>query len=206
MIRLELHPENPQQRALKKAAEIVANGGLIIYPTDTQYGIGCDLYNKNALEKLYHLKHKSKFDPISVMVSDIREASKYAKISNYAYRVLKHCTPGPYTFILPASREIPRVMLSRRKEVGIRLPESEVCLELVKLLGNPLVNTSVTFHEDEVLNDPDEIATRYGNDVDVFLDMGWLEEVEESTIVSLLENEPEILRRGKGDPEKVFER
>ncbi len=205
MIRLTIHPENPHRRYITQAVEVIKEGKLIIYPTDTVYGIGCDLYNKRALEMLYKLKKKSKFDPISVVVRDIRQASQYARISNFAYRILRHCLPGPYTFILPATREIPRIMLSKRKEVGIRIPDCNVSRELVAELSHPLVNTSVSISADELLNDPDEIEARYQHDVELMLDVGWLPDAAESTVVSLIGDEITILREGKGSLERLFE-
>ncbi len=205
MIRLTIHPENPHRRYITQAVEVIKEGKLIIYPTDTVYGIGCDLYNKRALEMLYKLKKKSKFDPISVVVQDIRQASQYARISNFAYRILRHCLPGPYTFILPATREIPRIMLSKRKEVGIRIPDCNVSRELVVELSHPLVNTSVSISAEELLNDPDEIEARYQHDVELMLDVGWLPDAAESTVVSLIGDEITILREGKGSLERLFE-
>lgn len=187
------------------AVEVLQNGGLIIYPTDTVYGIGCDLYNKGALQRIYTLKKKSKFDPVSIIVKDIQQASLYARISNYAFKIMKHCLPGPYTFILPSTREIPKTMLSKRKEVGIRIPDNEVCHTLIENMNHPLVNTSVNMNPDELINDPEEIERRYQNSVDMMLDADWLHEAHESTVVSLINDEVVILREGKGDVQKLFE-
>ncbi len=205
MMRFSVHPENPHHRYIAKASEALERGALIIYPTDTVYGIGCNPHNKNALERIYRLKQKSKFDPVSLIVKDIRHASQYARISNFAYRVMRHCLPGPYTFILPATREIPRIMLSKRKEVGIRIPDCNVSLALVEVFQRPLVNTSVNLTADELLNDPDVIEQRFRNEVEIMLDAGWLPDARESTIVSLVGDEIEILREGKGDIERLFE-
>jgi len=183
MLRFKVHLENPHRRSIEKAREVLENDGLIIYPTDTVYGIGCSLYNKRALERLYRLKCKSKFDPVSIIVQDIRQASQYAKISNSAFRVLRHCLPGPYTFILPATREIP-----------------------INALQKPLVNTSVNLEAGKLLNDPDEIEKIYNHLVDLMLDAGWLSEAEESTICSLVNDEINVLREGKGDIYKLFEK
>jgi tRNA threonylcarbamoyl adenosine modification protein (Sua5/YciO/YrdC/YwlC family) len=204
MIRFKIHPENPNIRSIKKAVEVLKGGGLIIYPTDTVYGIGCNLYIKSALEKLYRLKGKSKFDPVSIIVKDIRQASFYAKISNYSYRVMKHCLPGPYTFILPATREIPKIMLSKRKEVGIRIPDFNVCRELINSLEKPIVNTSVNLNADLMLNNPEEIERQYLHKVDLMLDVGWLSDAIESTVSSLVGDNLNILREGKGDISKLF--
>jgi tRNA threonylcarbamoyl adenosine modification protein (Sua5/YciO/YrdC/YwlC family) len=204
MIRFKIHPKNPNIRSIKKAVEILENGGLIIYPTDTVYGIGCSLHIKNALEKLYRLKGKSKFDPVSIIVKDIQQASQYVRISNYAYRVMKHCLPGPFTFILPATKEIPKIMLSKRKEVGIRIPNFSVCSTLLTSLEKPIVNTSVNLDHEAMLIDPDEIEKVYYNKVDIMLDVGWLHEAIESTVTSLIEDELTILREGKGNISKLY--
>ncbi|MEJ2636696.1 MAG: L-threonylcarbamoyladenylate synthase, partial [Calditrichia bacterium] len=150
MNRYFVHPENPNKRSVDKAIEVLENSGIIIYPTDTVYGIGCNLYDKRALERVYRLKGKSKFESMSLIVKDIRQASTYARISNQAYHTLRHCLPGPYTFILPATREIPKAMLSKRKEVGIRIPDNNVCHLIIEEFGNPLVNTSVNVTHDEL--------------------------------------------------------
>ncbi|OPX33139.1 threonylcarbamoyl-AMP synthase [candidate division KSB1 bacterium 4484_188] len=202
---VEIHTENPNPRTINQAVKVLENGGLLIYPTDTVYGIGCNVYNKKALEHLYRLKGKSKFDPVSLVVLNIQQASRYARISNFAYRILRHCLPGPYTFILPATREIPKLMLSRRKEVGIRIPDCNVSKALLEALNYPLVNTSVSMSAEELLNDPVEIEDRYYSEVSMFLNAGWLPNPIESTIVSLVNDEVEVLREGKGDINRLLE-
>jgi len=204
MVRYQVHLENPHKRSIQKALEALHAGGIIIYPTDTVYGLGCSIYQKNAIEKIYKIKGKEKYEPMTLICSDISEVAKYARISNIAFRIMKRCTPGPYTFILPATREIPKLMLSRRKEVGIRIPNSRVCRELLKEMGHPLVNTSVNRSPEELLNMPEEIMEIYDHWVDVFLDAGPLPEAMESTVVSLIYDEIEILREGKGDISKLF--
>lgn len=205
MIRLQMHRDNPHSRYIAKAVEILQEGGVIVYPTDTVYGIGCNLYNKKALERIYRLKGKSKFDPVSLILKDIPQASQYVRISNFAFRLIKRCFPGPYTFILQATREIPKTMLTKRKEIGIRIPENTVCKTLLEAFQNPIVNTSVTSDSKELLTDPDEIAERFVNDVDVMLDAGWLPDARESTVVRLVDDELSILREGKGELGKLFD-
>ncbi len=205
MLRLPVHVMNPHKRSIMNAIKALENGELIIYPTDTVYGIGCNLYNKRALERLYVLKKKSKFDPISLIVENIKEASLYARISNFAFRILRHCLPGPYTFILPSTREIPKIMLSKRKEVGIRIPDNTVCSTLLKNFEYPLVNTSVNIEVGELLNDPDEIERIYKNNVALMLDAEWLPDAEESTVVSLIDDKIDILREGKGNVQKLYD-
>jgi tRNA threonylcarbamoyl adenosine modification protein (Sua5/YciO/YrdC/YwlC family) len=204
MVRFHVHIKNPHRRIILGAVNALENGELIIYPTDTVYGIGCSLYDKKALERLYKLKKKSKFDPISIIVGDIKQASSYARISNFAFRTLKHCLPGPYTFILPSTREIPRIMLSKRKEVGIRIPANAICQAILENFKYPIVNTSVNLHPNELLNNPDEIERIYHNEVEVMLDAEWLPDAVESTVVSLINDEITILRDGKGDVQNLF--
>jgi tRNA threonylcarbamoyl adenosine modification protein (Sua5/YciO/YrdC/YwlC family) len=205
VVRFHIHQKNPHKRIILNTTRLLEEGGLVIYPTDTVYGIGCNLYDKSALQRVYNIKHKSKFDPISVIVKDIRQASNYSKISNFAFKIMKHCLPGPYTFILPSSREIPRIMLSKRKEVGIRIPDSEVCQAILENFKYPLVNTSVNVNPDEILNNPDTIEQRYRNDVDLFLDADFLPDAQESSIVSLINDEIKVLREGKGDINKLYD-
>ncbi|NOX38541.1 MAG: threonylcarbamoyl-AMP synthase [Calditrichaeota bacterium] len=204
MIRFKVYPENPHQRSINKAVEALENGQLIIYPTDTVYGIGCSLYKKHALEAIYRLKGKTKFEPISLICESIQQASQYARISNFAFRILKRCFPGPYTVILEATREIPKLMLTRRKEVGIRIPDNRIVMAMVHTLGHPLANTSVNIEEGELLNDPEEIMQRYAHHAEVFLDAGPLPDAEESTIIKIIHDEVEIIREGKGSIERVL--
>ena len=205
MIRFKIFPANPHHRAINKAVEALEEGKLIIYPTDTVYGLGCNPFDKNALASIYRIKGKSKFDTVSLIVKDIRQASQYARISNFAYRVLRHCLPGPYTFILPATREIPKIMLTKRKEVGIRIPISPVTDALLEAFRKPLVNTSVNMTGQGFLYDPDEIAKIYQHEVALMLDAGFLEEPIESTVVSLINDEITVLREGKGDLSRLYE-
>jgi len=203
MIRYRVHLENPHRRSIQKAIEALENGQLIIYPTDTVYGIGCSINNKSAIENIYRLKGKSKFDPMSIVCSSIRQASTYVKISNHAYKILRRCFPGPYTFILEATREIPRLMLSKRKEMGIRIPDNRVAIETVNVLGHAILNTSVNIEGNEILNNPDAIADRFYRRVEIMLDGGILPDAEESTVISLVNDSLEVIRAGKGDLQKL---
>ena len=203
MIRYRVHLENPHTRSIQKAVEALESGQLIIYPTDTVYGIGCSINHKNAIENIYRLKGKSKFDPMSIICSSIQQASTYVKISNYTYKILRRCFPGPFTFILEATREIPRLMLSKRKEIGIRIPDSNAAIETVKTLGHALLNTSVNIEGNEIMNDPDVIADRFYREVEIMLDGGILPDAEESTVIRLVNDTLEVLREGKGDLDKI---
>jgi len=194
----ELHPETPQMRFINKAVDILKKGGVVIYPTDTVYGIGCDIFNKEALERVFDIKQDSGTKLFSFVCSDLKDIAKYAKVSDYAYRAMKHLLPGPYTFILPAAREVPKKLWSKRKTVGIRVPNHTVALTLAQELGNPIISTSVTNRRGEILYDPIEIKTIFNTQIDLMLGAGNLQG-EPSTIIDLSNEEPEIVRQGAGD-------
>lgn len=194
----ELHPENPQLRYINKAVDILKNGGVIIYPTDTVYGIGCDIFNKEALERIFLIKNDSSSKLFSFVCSGLKDIAKYAKVSDYAYRTMKHLLPGPYTFILPAAREVPKKLWSKRKTVGIRVPNHSITLEIVKQLGNPIISTSTTNRIGEVLIDPFEIKNIFNSQVDLMLASGNLSG-NPSSVVDLSDDTPEIIREGAGD-------
>ncbi len=194
----ELHPDNPQKRYINKAVEVLRNGGVIIYPTDTLYAFGCDIFNKDALERIYMIKNEPTSKLYSFVCPDLKDISKYAKVSDYAYKKMKKLLPGPYTFVLPASREVPKKLWTKRKTVGIRIPANPVALELVKELGHPILSTSVTNRLGETYHNPEEIKNVFGFAVDLMLAMGTLDG-EASTIVDLSGEEPEIIREGAGD-------
>jgi len=194
----ELHPLTPQLRFINKAVEVLKNGGVIIYPTDTVYGIGCDIFNKEALDRVFAIKQDSGTKLFSFVCADLKDISKYAKVSDYAYRTMKHLLPGPYTFILPAAKEVPKKLWSKRQTVGIRVPQHNVALRLVKELGHPVVSTSVTNRKNEIVYDPDEIRTIFNTQVDLMLASGNLQGGV-SSIVDLSDDVPEIIREGAGD-------
>lgn len=194
----ELHPETPQMRFINKAVEILKSGGVVIYPTDTVYGIGCDIFNKEALERVFDIKQDSGTKLFSFVCSDLKDIAKYAKVSDYAYRAMKHLLPGPYTFILPAAREVPKKLWSKRKTVGIRVPNHTVALTLARELGNPIISTSVTNRKGEILFDPLEIRTIFNLQIDLMLGAGNLQG-QPSSIIDLSNEEPEIVREGAGD-------
>lgn len=136
---IRMHPENPQGRHTTRAVEILKNGGVIIYPTDTVYGIGSSVFDKNAIERIYQIKKQDMHKPFSFVCSDLSHISEYARVSNPAYRLMKGLIPGPYTFVLPAARlkHLPKSMVSKRKTVGIRVPDNRICMAIVKKLGHP---------------------------------------------------------------------
>jgi tRNA threonylcarbamoyl adenosine modification protein (Sua5/YciO/YrdC/YwlC family) len=194
----ELHPVTPQMRYINKAVEVLKEGGVIIYPTDTVYGIGCDIYNKKALERVFDIKQDSGTKLLSFVIPDLKEIARYAKVSDYAYKSMRHLLPGPYTFILPAAREVPKKLWSKRQTVGIRIPKHNVALTLAKELGNPIISTSVTNRKGLVLYNPLEIKMIFNTQVDLMLASGNLQG-EPSSIIDLSSDTPEIIRFGAGD-------
>ena len=194
----ELHPQNPQQRYINKAVEVLRNGGIIIYPTDTVYGLGCDIFNKDAVEQIYMIKNETDTKLFSFLCSDLKDISKYAKVSNFAYKSMKKLIPGPYTFVLPAAKDVPKKLWTKRKTVGIRVPDNEIARILVSELGNPIISTSATTRKGELIFDPIELRTVFNNSVDLMLSMGALNGVP-SSIIDLSGDEAEIIREGSGD-------
>ncbi len=202
---VKIHPENPEPRLIRKAADIMSVGGIVIYPTDTVYGLGCSVENKNAIERIHLIKRQRTDKPFSFICSDLTHISEYARVSNAAFKIMKHLIPGPYTFILPAGRmkTLPKILVSRRKSVGIRVPDNRVALDLVKELGHPILSTSVTTEEGEVLNDPAVIGEHFNNIVDMIMDGGVLTS-EPSTILDLTEESPVLVRQGAGDVSMIL--
>ncbi len=194
----ELHPNNPQQRYINKAVETLKNGGVIIYPTDTVYGLGCDIFNREAVERIYMIKNETDTKLFSFLCSDLKDISKYAKVSNFAYKSMKKLIPGPYTFVLPAAKEVPKKLWTKRKTVGIRVPDNEIARILASELGNPIISTSATTRKGDLIFDPIEIRTVFNNSVDLMLSMGALSGTV-SSIVDLSGEEAEIIREGSGD-------
>lgn len=194
---LHIHLKNPQTRFINRAVEILRNGGVIIYPTDTVYGLGCDIFQKKAIERIYQIKPLLKDKPLSFICADLKDIATYAKVSTQVYRFLKYAFPGPYTFILPAAREVPKKLWSKRKTVGIRVPDNLVAQTLAKELGHPIVSTSVTDEKGEILNDEESIVKHYGKLVDLILYSGPLSTLP-STIIDFSGEEPEIVREGAG--------
>ena len=194
----ELHPVTPQMRFINKAVEVLKSGGVIIYPTDTVYGIGCDIFNKEALKRVYSIKQDAGTKLFSFICPNLKNIAKYAKVSDYAYRVMKKLLPGPYTFVLPAAREVPKKLWTKRDTVGIRVPDNNIALTLVKELGNPIISTSVTNRKGEILYNPEEIQAIFNSQVDLMLSCGPLSG-KPSSIVDLSKDEAEVLREGAGD-------
>ncbi len=200
---ISINPDNPQQRSIKQAVNIIRDGGVIAYPTDTHYGIGCDIMNKKAIKKIYTLKQRNESKPFSFICSDLTNISMYAKVTNYAYRTMKRLLPGPYTFVLEGSKLVPNIMLTKRKTAGIRVPDNNICIDLVKELGNPIISTTAKTKEGEAMYDPSLIDDYFKKNLDMVIDGGPVP-TESSSVISLINDEPEILRKGIGDV-SIFE-
>jgi tRNA threonylcarbamoyl adenosine modification protein (Sua5/YciO/YrdC/YwlC family) len=194
----ELHPINPQIRFITKAVDVLKSGGIIIFPTDTFYGLGCDLFNRDGMEQILRIKGESDTKLFSFICSDLKDIAKYAKVSDYAYRTMKHLLPGAFTFILPAAKAVPKKLWSKRKTVGIRVPNHAVTLQIVQELGNPIISTSVTTRLGEPLTNPAEIKNLFYSRVDLMLTSESVS-FEPSSVVDLSGEEPEIIREGAGD-------
>ncbi len=195
----KINPENPQLRLIEQVVKQMKSGAIICYPTDTGYGIGCDLFDQRAIKRIIQLKKRPKKKPFSFMCSDLTHISQYAHVSNSAYRLLKRNLPGPYTFVLPGSKLVPRIMATKQKTVGIRVPAHPICKLLIQTVGNPIINTSVLLDDEEnSLSEPFEIEQYLTNRVDIIIDGGRIFP-DPSSIIDLTGDFPEVLREGKGD-------
>lgn len=199
---LEIHPQNPEPRLIRQAADILLSGGVIIYPTDSTYALACHIGDKNALEKIRRIRQLSDKHNFTLMCRDLSEISSYARVSNSAYRLLKAYTPGPYTFILAATAEVPRrLMHPKRKTIGLRIPDHPVSLALLEAVGEPVMSTSLILPDDEhPLSEIYEIEERMGRLVDLIIESGACG-IEPSTVIDLVDGVPQVIRVGKGDPE-----
>jgi len=195
---LEIHPEHTQPRLINRVVTCLRDGGIIAYPTDTTYGIGCSIFNKKGIERIYRMKQREHKKPFSFICPSLSDVARYARVSNSAFKILKRYLPGPYTFVLEATREVPDLLMTRQKTVGIRIPENRICLDIVQLLGNPIVTTSANLSGEEPTGDPSIIEDVFGNQLDLIVDGGLLTK-EVSSVVSLVGATPEILRAGVGD-------
>lgn len=195
---LSINGQNPQMRLIKKASDVLRDGGIIIYPTDTVYGMGCSLSNKKGIERIYEIKKRNKKRPLSFVCSDLKHISQYAMVTDYAYKTMKRFLPGPYTFILEASRLVPKIILPKRPTTGIRVPDNQICLALIRELGQPIISTSVQDESGEDLGNPEIINECFGRVVDLIIDGGTIVP-EPSSVVSLIDDTIELIRIGKGD-------
>ncbi|RWX50312.1 translation factor SUA5 [Candidatus Electrothrix marina] len=196
---IEINSDNPQPRLIGTVLDTLRKGGVVCYPTDTMYGIGCDIFNQKAVKRIHQIKNRPKHKPFSFMCSSLKNISEYAHVGNAAYRLMRKHLPGPYTLVLPGSKLVPKIMLTKQKTVGIRVPESPICLAVIEAFGNPLLNTSaIRDDHDEPVIDAFDVEKLFGNDVDLIIDGGEVYP-NPSTVISLISEQPEILREGKGD-------
>lgn len=183
---------------IKRVSDIIRNGGVIAYPTDTTYGIGCSIFRKHAIDRIYLLKQREKKKPFSFICADLSEVARYAKVSNYAFKIMKRFLPGPFTFVLEASSIVPDLLTTRQKTVGVRIPANSICISLVRELGHPIVTTSANISGEEPIGDPFTIENELGRQLDLVVDGGVLVP-EVSSVVSLIGDYPTVLRKGVGD-------
>ena len=195
---IAINPKNPQRRLIRRVVEVLEGGGVIGYPTDTIYGVGCDLFNQEAIRKIHRLKKLEEKKPLSFICSDLKDISRYAYVSNYAYKMMKRLLPGPYTFVLKATKLVPKIAMTKQNTVGIRIPDNKICLALVKELGHPIISTSVSKPDEGLFNEPAEIEERFGKQLDLVIDGGVIV-AEHSSIIDLTGDSPKVIRKGKGD-------
>jgi tRNA threonylcarbamoyl adenosine modification protein (Sua5/YciO/YrdC/YwlC family) len=197
---LHINPTNPQIRLIRMAAQALRDGGLLALPTDTVYGLGCGLTEKKAMERLYQLKRVDKGHPMALLCADFSSLTQFAQVSTPAYKIMRHLLPGPFTFVLPATHLVPKLMLMKQHTVGIRVPDNKIVQDLVKELGAPIINTSAEVPDHGLFLEAEDIEESLGHQLAFVIDGGRLPD-ERSTVIDLTTNEPIILRQGKG----VFE-
>jgi tRNA threonylcarbamoyl adenosine modification protein (Sua5/YciO/YrdC/YwlC family) len=199
---LQVHPDNPEPRRIRQAVQVLNNGGVIVYPTDSMYALGCHLGDKAALNRIRQLRRLDDRHNFTLVCEDLSSLASYARVTNSAYRILKAYTPGPYTFILKATPEVPRrLMHPKRKTIGLRVPDHTVAQALLHEIGEPIMSTSLILpDEDEQITDPYEIRLKLGKLVDLIIDSGPCS-LEPTTMIDLVEGAPVVMRQGKGDAE-----
>lgn len=194
-----IHPENPQARLINQAVETIKNGGVIIYPTDSGYALGCAIGEKHAMDRIVAIRKLPENHNFTLVCSDLSELSTYALVSNQAYRLIKNNTPNPYTFILPATKDLPRRLMTKRKTIGIRVPDNAIALALISALGEPILSCSLMLPDTEMTeSDPDEIRDHLEHRVDLIIHGGYLGQ-QPTTVIDLIEDSPTIIREGSGD-------
>ncbi len=198
---LTINPQNPQPRLIARVVEALMDGGVVAYPTDTVYGLGCDMFNKRAIKRVHQIKRQPESKPFSFICPDLKELSQYARVTNYAYKTLRRLLPGPYTFVLEGSREVPKMMLTRRKTAGIRVPDHPIPIALAQGLGHPLLSTSASDEQGHMLVHAWEVEDLLGNQLDLIVDGGPVPG-KPSSVISLVDDTPEILREGAGPVEE----
>lgn len=195
---LAINPDNPQQRLVRQVVAVLENGGVIAYPTDTTYGIGCSIFSRKGIERIYQIKQREKKKPFSFICASQADISKYAQVSNYAFKLMKRLLPGAYTFVLDATKIVPDLLTTKQKTVGVRMPDNAICAAIVEMLGHPIVTTSANLSGEEPIGDPREVFRLMGKQLDIVVDGGLLS-ADVSSVVSLLGDRPVVLRSGAGD-------
>jgi tRNA threonylcarbamoyl adenosine modification protein (Sua5/YciO/YrdC/YwlC family) len=195
---VEVHVPTPSQRLIDQTVALLQRGGIIVFPTDTGYAIGCDLYNKKAIDRIYGLKGRDKAHPLSFICSDLSDLSQFAVVNNRAYGSMRRLLPGPYTFVLPATKMVPRLLVSRRSSVGIRIPDHPVTLALVRSLRHPIIGTSCATTDGDPFEKAEDIKKYFAKKIDLILDAGPVAS-EPSSVIDFTTPEPTIIRQGKGD-------
>ncbi|WP_448917015.1 L-threonylcarbamoyladenylate synthase [Haemophilus sputorum] len=194
-----IHPDNPQTRLIHQAVEIIKKGGVIVYPTDSGYALGCAIGEKAAMDRIVAIRQLPENHNFTLMCHDLSEISLYAMVSNQSYRLIKNNTPNPYTFILPATKELPRRLMTKRKTIGIRVPDNAIALALLEALGEPILSCSLMLPHTEVTeSDPDEIRDYLEKRVELIIHGGYLGQ-QPTTVVDLTDETPVIIREGAGD-------
>lgn len=195
---LHINPINPQSRLIRMAAEALRDGKILAFPTDTVYGLGCSIGEKKAMERLYQLKRVDKGHPMALLCADLKSVARYAHVSTPAYKIMRHLLPGPFTFILPATHEVPKLMLMKQHTVGIRVPDNKVIQDLVLEVGQPILSTSAEVPDYELFITAEDVEDALGKQLAYIIDGGILPD-ERSTVVDLTGDEPVVLRQGKGN-------
>lgn len=196
-----IHPDNPQKRLIAQACDIIRRGGLVVYPTDSGYALGCHIGDKTAMDKIRRLRQLDDDHNFTLVCRDLSELSTYAKVNNSVYRAIKAHTPGAYTFILPATKEVPRrLQHAKRKTIGLRIPDNKIALELLEELDEPLMSATLILPDEEFpMTDPQEIVDQIGKQVDLVIDGGFCGN-EATTVIEFIDDSADILRVGLGDP------
>ncbi len=197
---IEVHPDNPQPRRVTEIVETIREGGLIAYPTDSSYAFGCHIGDKRAMDRIRRIRRTDKNHNFTLVCSDLSEISTYARVDNWAYRMVKSMTPGPYTFILPATREVPkRLQHPKRRTIGLRVPDHPLVRAVLQELGEPIMSSTLLLPgDDRPLTDPQDIEERIGHEIDLIIDAGPTG-IEPTSVIDLSEDRVEVLRVGRGD-------
>jgi len=196
----QIHPDNPQPRLIRRSVDILLEGGVIVYPTDSSYALGCQIGEKSAMERIRRIRDVDERHNFTLVCRDLSEITTYAKIDNQAFRLLKSFTPGPFTFIFEGTKQVPRrLMHPRRKTIGIRVPDNAICRELLAVLDQPILSTTLILPNDDMpLTDPYDMRDLLDHHVDLVIDGGFCG-LEPTTVVDMTQDPPALVRRGKGD-------